>query len=571
MAASDARALAGHLAALDDEALQRLFTERRVAGSVNWADWFDAADALLQSPLLDRGFATLTAAEVAALQRAIDDDAPVPAPLRDTLRDRGFVADDGRPFRAVADAWPAPVTPSGAAEPAASTPESDEAAAERVFSTTAALADILQLTVTVPLGRIGSGAVSAADRRRLVDAGAATDPDEADGLISIAATAGLLAPADRAWLVTEATHDWLVSDTVARWQSVAAALRAALPAGIRASDGGWTDPRDWPGAHPFDPAWPEQAARLRALLRRWTMIGPDGVPAGWAAPVAHGGEVDAAALRALLPPEVDRVYLQNDLTAIAPGPLAPPLDLRLRSMTRRESRAQASTYRFTAESIDAALTGGETAQSLRAFLEELSLTGVPQPLAYEIERAAARHGTLRVGPDWTGRTRVSSDDEAMLRTVAVDQTLRAVGLVPDDAGLTSRSSPETVYWMLADARYPVVAVDADGRPRRLNRHRIAPTPDAGDAAPYAPLIARLRAAHAEDADAAWLGRELEQAVRERGIIQIVVRLPDGSTREVTLEATGLGGGRLRGLDRSVDVERTLPVSSITEVRHLDGT
>ena len=113
-------------------------------------------------------------------------------------------------------------------------------------------------------------------------------------------------------------------------------------------------------------------------------------------------------------------------------------------------------------------------------------------------------------------------------------------------------------------------MDADGRPRRLNRHRIAPSPDAGGTAPYAALIGRLRAAHAEDADAAWLGRELEQAVRERGIIQIVVRLPDGSTREVTLEATGLGGGRLRGLDRSVDVERTLPVSSITEVRHLDG-
>nr|WP_206686815.1 MULTISPECIES: helicase-associated domain-containing protein [Microbacterium] len=555
------------MAALDDAALGRLLAERRVAPSVTWSDHFDAADALLQPPLLDRGFAALTAAEAGALRHAIDTAEPLPAgPLRAALADRGIVAEDGTPFRAVVEAWPEPVELPGESSPAAS--ESDAAAAERVFSATAAMADILQLTVTTPLGRIGSGALGATDRRRLVDAGAANDGAEADELIAIAEIAGLLAGADRAWLVTESAYDWLISDTVSRWRTVADHLREALPPGIHSLDGGWIDPADWPSAHPFDPAWPERAAHLRALLRRWVMIGPDGAPPHWAADVARGGEADADALRALLPPEVDRVYLQNDLTAIAPGPLAPRLDMRLRSMTRRESRAQASTYRFTAESIDAALAGGETADSLREFLQELSLTGVPQPLAYEIERSAARHGSIRVGPDWTGRTRVASDDEALLRTVSVDQALRPVGLVPDGDALTSRSTPETVFWMLADARYPVVAVDADGRPRRLDRHRIAPAPPADDApSVYAPLIARLRAAHEDDADAAWLERELDQAVRDRAVIMIVVRMPDGSDREVTLEATGIGGGRLRGRDKAVDVERTLPISSIVQVRH----
>ena len=82
---------------------------------------------------------------------------------------------------------------------------------------------------------------------------------------------------------------------------------------------------------------------------------------------------------------------------------------------------------------------------------------------------------------------------------------------------------------------------------------------------YAGLLARLRSAESGDADAAWLGRELEQAVRARETIVVAVRLPDGTEREFTIEATGLGGGRLRGLDRNVDVERTLPVSSITRV------
>ena len=226
---------------------------------------------------------------------------------------------------------------------------------------------------------------------------------------------------------------------------------------------------------------------------------------------------------------------------------------------------QASSYRFTAESLADALTAGETAQTLRAFLEELSLTGLPQPLAYEIERSASRHGALRVGPDGLGHTRVTSDDEALLRTVAVDQALRPLGLVPSgeasggDALLT-RSSPDTAFWMIADARYPVVAVDENGDRRALDRHRLAcrePAPARG----CTPTCSRGCVPPRGRRRCAWLGRELEQAVRARETIVVAVRLPDGTEREFTIEATGLGGGRLRGLDRNVDVERTLPVSS----------
>ena len=90
--------------------------------------------------------------------------------------------------------------------------------------------------------------------------------------------------------------------------------------------------------------------------------------------------------------EIDRIYLQADLTAIAPGPLAPRLDLRLRRIAKRESRAQASSYRFSADSIGAGMTEGESAESIREFLAGISLTGIPQPLDYLIESTAARHG-----------------------------------------------------------------------------------------------------------------------------------------------------------------------------------
>lgn len=568
MAASDARSLAHLLAQLDDASLTALFTARRVPAGIGWSDAFDAADDLLDAASIGRALIDLSAAEATALEAAArSGEAPAGA-VRDALHSRALLDEAGAPYASVTAVVEA-ATRIAPAEALTDGPATDDAReAERAFGAVGSLADILHSALATPLSRIGAGTVGASDRRRLIESGTVDDSDAADELIDIAERSGLIIPQQRHWLVTPRGADWLHTPTVARWNAVALALRDALPSALRTASGGWIAVDQWHGAYPFDPAWPARAATLIALAQRWALVGADGASATWAQPVAEGRDADTAALQALLPPEVDRVYLQNDLTAISPGPLEPQLDMRLRSMARRESRAQASTYRFTAETLAEALTAGESAASVRAFLEGLSLTGLPQPLAYEIERTASRHGALRVGPDWQGRTRVTSDDDSLLRTVAVDQALRPLGLVPDDGGLVSRSGPDTAFWMIADARYPVIAVDADGERRALDRRRVADS-DEENAAPsdvYAPLLARLRAAHSNDADAAWLGRELDQAVRARSTIIVVVSLPDGTSREFTIEATGIGGGRLRGRDRLVDVERTLPISSITAVR-----
>lgn len=570
MVASDARSLASRLAQLDDASLAHLLVLRHASASAPWSDAFDAADALLDPASIARTLVELTTHDADALDAALDAGSPLPAgAARDRLHERALVDDEGLPYSAViaGRALVNRVAPD-AADTEAALPSTDEHAAERAFAASAALADMLQATLIVPASRIGSGLLGAADRRRFVESGAVIDGLAADELIAIAERAGLLAVDERHWLVTRAGIEWMKGGTVDRWDAVARRLRDTLPPALRSPDGGWMPVAHWPGAYPFDPTWPARAELLRGQLERWAVLSPTGEPAGWARGFAAGGDADLAALQALLPPEVDRVYLQNDLTAIAPGPLAPHLDMRLRAMTRRESRAQASTYRFTAETLAEAFTAGETADTVREFLEALSLTGLPQPLAYEIERSASRHGAIRVGPDPTGQTVVTSDDGALLRAVAVDQSLRPLGLVAYGEGLATRSSPDTAFWLIADARYPVVAVDVEGNRRTLDRHRLAPEaaekPD--PRAAFAPLVARLRAAHDSDADAAWLGRELEQAARSRAILVVVVRLPDGSDREVTLEVTGLGGGRLRGRDRGADVERTLPISSIVSVR-----
>jgi hypothetical protein len=566
---SDARALATWLADLGDAALARTLAARGVSPQAGWHDFFDAAEGLLEPASIERALTRLDRDALIALSIADGSQDGDPAGL-------ALLDADGAPYAAVAERVRAAAVANPdafrvlppAADPVPAEPRAAAAAAERAFTTAGSLADVLVACLHTPLTRTGAGAVSAVDRRRLMDAGAIQFADDLEDLLASAAAAGLAAAHEREWTVTEAGERWLEAPTPQRWAAIAEGFRAALPAGIRASSNGFLAPEAWGRRYPLDPEWPARAERLHRVGVRWGLFGEAGAEFPWTAALRAGERADAATMAPYLPAEIDRVYLQADLTAIAPGPLAPALDLRLRSIAVRESRAQASTYRFTAASLGAGMTEGETAESMRAFLSELSLTGIPQPLQYLIESTAARHGLVRVRADErTGRTRVQSTDASLLDAIAVDQAVRPLGLVPDGDGLTSRVAREAVYWTLADARYPVVALDASGAAESINRRAVtAPSePTATPERTYARLIGTLRGGHGTQGEEGWLERELEQAVRARAEIIVVVRMPDGSERSFTLEAAGLGGGRLRGRDRAADIERTLPVSSIVSV------
>jgi len=573
---SDERALAVRLASTDDDALARTFAERGVAPGAGWHDFFDAAAGMLDPASVERAVARLPRTALVALAAAIEG-APIPDAELSVLRELALADDDGAPFGAVA----ARVRAASTARPDAFEPEPPAplvapaqdtdaaAAAERAFTTVGALADILLAGLHTPLSRTGTGAVSAVDRRRLTDAGALGSVDDVDDLVAAAAAADLVTPVGREWIVTGSGTQWLEATTTTRWASIAEGLRSAVPAGLRTADGGFRPLASWAGAYPLHTEWTEREARLRRIAEAWGLVTAAGTEPSWTTSLRAGGAPDTESLAAHLPAEIDRVYLQADLTAIAPGPLAPALDLRLRTIATRESRAQASTYRFSTHSLGSGMTEGETADSIREFLRGISLTGIPQPLDYLVESTAARHGLIRIRADEaTGRTRLEATDLALRDTILVDQALRPLGFVRDGHELASRVDRDAVYWSLADARYPVVALDASGSPESLHRRTRAADSTAliEPRDTYARLIGALRAGHETDADAAWLGRELEQAVRTKSVIVVVVKMPDGSERSLTLEASGLGGGRLRGRDRGADVERTLPVSSIVSVR-----
>ncbi|MEE6388354.1 helicase-associated domain-containing protein [Microbacterium paraoxydans] len=555
-----ARPLADHLAAASDDELAALMSARGIRPDAGWQDFFDGAEALLEPSSIARALPTLTAAEAAALVDAAAGGAV--GAERERLTALALLRPDGTPHPPVAEAVAGKARPAVLDEtPApASTASVAAHAAERAFTTVGALADILLLAREQPFALLMGGAVSAGQKRQLAEAGLAVE--SIDPLVALAVRAGLAAPIDRLLRTTPAAEEWLRSPATTRWSVLATAFRDALPRGVRSGAGGWLPPAQWPLAHPWDPSWPEEAERQREAARLLGLVAEDGSAPPWSEALRRGEAADAAALSTLLPTEVDRIFLQNDLTAIAPGPLQPALDVRLRTMARRESASQASSYRFTAESVAHAFAAGEDESSILEFLGGLSLTGIPQPLGYLVAQTAQRHGLVRVAvDDETGRTRVESADAHLLEAMAVDQTLRPLGLAVHEGSLTTKVGQDTVYWALTDARYPATLVDRDGTVTVRTRHPAAVT-DPDPAPDYGPLIARLRERQGPDADAAWLDRELEAAVRAKAVLQVTVGMPDGSTRDLLLEATGIGGGRLRGRDRAADVERTLPVSSI---------
>jgi hypothetical protein len=294
--------------------------------------------------------------------------------------------------------------------------------------------------------------------------------------------------------------------------------------------------------------------------------------------ITVGQDEAGQAMAGLFPAEIDKVYLQHDLSIVSTGPLVPSVDSRLRTFADVESRALASTYRVSEASINRALATGETADSIRSFLQTIALTGIPQPLEYLITGAAARFGSLRVGRvvqpttaanEQGAQTYITAEEPSMLSAVLVDSGLQSLGLsrvAPMRA--VSRFDESVVFWSLSEARYPVAAEDAEGRIVLLDRRRVARAASAPGESTAQAIVRKLRMTGettSEETGQAWLERQIDTAIRGKLGLTVTVAMPDGSSIDLQLEPASLAGGRLRARDRRSDLERTLPLSSITAV------
>lgn len=464
----------------------------------------------------------------------------------------------------------------------------DAQSAERLYAIVIEVAEIIRALADSPARELAKGGLALPETRRLAEA-ARVDVDDVTPILHASRAAGLVELGPEGWIPTGEAEAWLLSSWPDRWATLVSSWLGALPREILAvldqrADTSWGEPLRtftlW--RYPAGPAWVPE--RLDAFARSAELFGltTGSRPTSVAVALLREG-IDPAReiVRRLMPEPIDQVYLQHDLTVVAPGPLAPDLDGRLRSIAEVESAGLAATYRISDAGIQRALSAGESEDSLREFLSRISSTGIPQPLDYLLTETAARHGRYRVSTIPQGDldreaavfgavSRLRSDDRALIDTVEVDQALSPLGLRRvDDLHMISRFDADTVYWALSDERYPVVLEGTDREPlrspirRRARRPVAAPSTDqVGD------LVARVAAAgggSAEDTDRAWIARQLDAAVKNRMTVVVTVALADGTTSELSMEPTGVGGGRVRGRDRKSDIERTLPLSSIVAV------
>lgn len=597
--------LAGHLRSLSDEALRELLSVREVrAAGIH--DFFDLADALLDPDSVQAALARLdrstleslaalaaqgtTTSSALATSLGRPDTESTDAALATAERlalvvladatatpTQGLVdafaawADLGLPTLAQLSAEPAPATLVAVSETERAT--TDRLAADRAFETTSEVAELLAELEHAPARELSRGGIALPDSRRLA-AAMNVELDRVAELLDIAERAGLVARDAGHWVATDAGASWRGSSSGHRWALLAGAWLDRLPRDIRRiladrSHSRWgdrlSDYTTW--LFPAGGEW--MADRIAVYTRDAALLGitADHSPSTAGSALLAAGSTAAAELMAgLFPTEVDKVYLQHDLSIVSPGPLAPPVDARLRGIAALENRGLASTYRVSAATLTLALASGETAEGIRQFLSQISLTGIPQPLEYLLREAAARFGLVRVRGTSDARASIHAADSTLLRTLLVDQSLAALGLRPDGDALTSRFDRDVVFWSLTEARYPVAAEDEHGRivvpRRRRTTASRSSTPDA-----TAELIARLRLDSSEPADTqdAWLARQLDTAIRSKSAVTVTVRMPDGSTADYSLEPASVAGGRLRAHDRAADLERTLPLSSIVSV------
>jgi hypothetical protein len=263
------------------------------------------------------------------------------------------------------------------------------------------------------------------------------DPADAAFLIECAAAAQLIAMASTGILLpTQEYDEWLGCDAARRWRVVADAwltaerffarsvenggrtlgqeahtraapslrrtilqlIADAPPGTVLESDqlaeaAAWHRPRLAEG-----PVTAEQLVRWTWREATWLGLTALGAVSSFATVTLQPDQPMPDALMALFPNPVERFVIQNDLTAVTPGPLEHRVAADLRMLADQESRGGAGVYRFSATSLRRAFNQGWSTAEVQQWLEQHSTTCVPQPLLYLIEDAGRQHGSIRVGP-----------------------------------------------------------------------------------------------------------------------------------------------------------------------------
>jgi len=562
-----------------------LVTQRKVAGA-HIRDFFDIADALLASESVTDA---LSRVPRDTLLRLADGDVPSDDAVVHDLAlatespDGGLLALDEVTLAAralverlkLAQSDVAPAD-SGLVTNADDASTLDRAGIERGLLLTTAIDDLAQSIFRAPVRRLASGNLAAADTVRLGLNIEHTGLDLADAL-EFAVRAQLILLVDGWYMAGVAYEDWRLANPAQRWVTLALAWRESLDdrvAQILKTREEWsgllTEYAVW--LYPIESEW--ILALLSVAVRRAQHLGLVAATHRLAlADVVLRADAPTLAARASesLPETVDVVYIQNDLTIVAPGLLNPEADDLLRRLCEVEHSGLASTFRLTSARVTHALTQGLKSDQIIVRLESISAAPLPQPVRYLVEEAGSRFGAIRVR-EWGGGAIVTCRDSALLDLILADSALASLAW---DRGsvvtATTRRDALTTLDLLISEKHPAVLEDQDGV--ILARPTIAKLPVVSKPVPVPAshtLVDRVVSDGAAitgnittlDDGAAWRERQVSLAIREKATLQLTFGMPDGSSKSMIVVPLSVANGRLRARDTATDVERTLPMASI---------
>ena len=602
---SDLLLLANELRSRDDAQLTALIRRRQVLGQPK--DFFDLAQSLLAPKSVYSCLVKLAASEAEALAQLIQGQEPPPLGDFDSyhlaLLELGLVVRGGpggklTVLEAVASqagplmtAWASgraksrlQEKPAGMAGLPLDRPQgtSQEAslglAAIAAFETQQAITELVLDIEEHLIRHVGKTGFGVGDVKRL--AGHLRKSNTAvRGYYMMAQQLKLVQLEGDRWWLSAAAQNYLDAPVMQRWQIIAQQWVLSLGnvgagelSALLAIDETLTLVDALAQVFPLADESLGQELHLLAEQAQGIGFSVSGMPTNLALHCLTGNfEAAVVALTPHLPKAQGTLIVQADLSLIAPGPLETNVESTLRKFAQIEQVSVACTYRLSALSLSHGLECGLTGQQIRDLLADLSGKALPQPVEYLLREAESRFGRLRLlEGKGTERTLIQSTDGLLLTEILNDVRLRPFGLFAITASsLATRFESEVVYFGLRDVGYVPVRIDSEGKvvsPQAKRSWAAGVSASVSD--PIIELVEQLRRADdrvGAEPDDQDLLRQIQLALKSKAELNVVLTGRDGSEVEFRVLPTSLANGRLRGLDKKADIERTLPLERIVRV------
>jgi hypothetical protein len=420
-----------------------------------------------------------------------------------------------------------------------------------MLHTVAAIRDLLAWIVDEPLPMSATGGILKAEEKT-VSHNLVIPPSEAHTVVWMVERAGFARNVDRRLRITVSGAAAL-DDLVGLWDSAVDAVLGMFPVSIlnelRAAGRLDREFCEW--------VWPLRDAadtqRLEEIHQAAEMLGLVAGSTTDCGRAVLGRDTSALdAIRGAAFPELlDTVYVLDDLSIIAPGPISTPSAAALDTVSTVETRGLAAKRRLDPARILRSIANGSTVEALLAVLAAHSLTPLTSAITSTVNDIATNTRYVLLNGTGTDTAAKASHPELGEMLLTDPRLQRLAPVAVDSVSILYGASRDRVEATLIEARYTVVASERDFSP--------------ADSVPSPPVIVLAETLFEVGLGSSHLERALMVAGKARTRVTLVIETGTGP-RTITLEPRQVANGRVRGLDTSADVERTLPISAILELK-----